>query len=187
MRIGEAEFGATAVITHRVRDGHRAEYEAWLEDISPLSGHYPGHLDWQIIRPIVGVTKTFTVIIRFDTQDHLKAWLGSPERNRLIEKVRPLLVAGDDVVVRDGLDFWFLPEAAKAQAPVRWKQLLVTWSAIYPLALGMPVLVGLALRWAGVPYFRYLDGLVVTGILVYLMVYVVMPRYTHLIRGWLFR
>ncbi len=60
----------------------------------------------------------------------------SPTRARLIEKVQPLFVAGDDFF-SSGLDFWFSPAGAKAKVPVRWKQYLVTWSAIYPLVLGV--------------------------------------------------
>lgn len=63
--------GATVVITHRIRAGKLAEYETWLEQIAPLCKAAPGHLDWHIVRPIAGLTETYTVIIRFDTAAHL--------------------------------------------------------------------------------------------------------------------
>ena len=179
--------GATVVITHRVRDGKHAEYEKWVEEIAPLSKTAPGSLDWQIIRPIPGLSETYTVIIRYDTHAHLKAWMESPTRARLIEKVQPLLVTGDDFYVSSGLDFWFTPPGAKAKVPVRWKQYLVTWSAIYPLVLGVPFVVTPVLRYLGVPDNRFITVFVGTGILAYLMVYVVMPRYTKLMHRWLFR
>ena len=111
--------------------------------------------------------------------------MDSPFRKQLIEKVRPLLVTGDDFFVSSGLDFWFTP--AGAQAPVRWKQYLVTWSAIYPLALGVPLLVVPALRGLGAPHSTLVTTLAVTGTVVLLMVYVVMPRDTKLARKWLFK
>ncbi len=113
--------------------------------------------------------------------------MDSPTRARLIEKVRPLLVTGDDFFVRSGLDFWFTPAGAKAQVPVRWKQYLVTWSAIYPLVLGVSFVITPVLQYFGVPDNRFVTTLAVTGIVVYLMVYIVMPRYTKLIHRWLFR
>jgi uncharacterized protein len=70
--------------------------------------------------------------------------------------------------------------------PVRWKQYLVTWSAIYPLVLAVPLLVKPVLQQLGVPDNHLLTTLVVTGTVVFLMVYLVMPRYTKLIRRWLF-
>jgi antibiotic biosynthesis monooxygenase (ABM) superfamily enzyme len=112
--------------------------------------------------------------------------MSSAERKRLIEKVRPLLAQDDDFFVRSGLDFWFTPEGAKAKVPVRWKQFLVTWSAIYPLVLGMPLVVAPALRQLGIPQDHYLNTLLVTGSVGLLMVYLVMPRYTKLIQRWVF-
>jgi antibiotic biosynthesis monooxygenase (ABM) superfamily enzyme len=110
----------------------------------------------------------------------------SPVRARLIEKARPLLVTGDDFFISSGLDFWFTPGGAKAQVPVRWKQYLVTWSAICPLVFGVPLVVAPVLRQLGVPNNHFLTTLVNTGIVVFLMVYLVMPRYTKLVQRWLF-
>ena len=183
---GSSNQGATVVITHRVREGKHADYERWLNEIGPICRASPGHLDWHIVRPISGLSETYTVIIRFDTRAHLQEWMESPARSRLIEKVQPLFVTGDDFFISSGLDFWFTPGGAKAKVPVRWKQYLVTWSAIYPLALGVPLVIGPVLQLLSVPNNHLLNTLVVTAIVVCLMVYVVMPRYTKLIQRWLF-
>lgn len=179
--------GATGVITHRVKEGQREGYERWLDEIGPISRKSPGHLDWTIIRPVAGLTGTYTVILRFDNKENLERWLGSPERKRLIEKVRPLLANDDDFFIRTGLDFWFAPDGANARVPVRWKQFLLTWSAIYGLALFVPGLVLPVLRALGVPQFRPLDVFITSGVLVALMVFIVMPHYTKLVQRWLFK
>lgn len=179
--------GATAVITHRVQAGQESQYEAWLEEISPLSQRSPGLLHWHLIPPIAGQTQTYTVLLRFDTHEHLLGWMHSEQRQALIAKVRPFLATDDDFFVRSGLDFWFVPEGAKAHVPVQWKQYLLTWSAIFPLALIVPRLLIPVLRRLGVPPLPLLDTLCVTGVLVFCMVYLVMPRYTRLVQRWLFR
>jgi uncharacterized protein len=181
------DHGATAVITHRLRQESHPDYERWLEEIAPLCKASPGHLDWHIVRPIPDLTETYTVVIRFDTRDHLQRWMESPDRARLIDKVRPLLVGGDDYFISSGLDFWFMPNEVKSKAPVRWKQYLVTWSAIYPLVLCVPLLVVPALKALGAPLITPITTLAVTGVVVFFMVYVIMPRYTKLIHKWLFR
>lgn len=181
-----SDVGATVVITHRVRSDKHAEYEAWVDEISPLSRSAPGHLDWNLVRPIPGATETYTVIIRFQATEHVKNWINSSERKRLIEKIQPLLVSEDDFYISSGLDFWFTPAGAKAKVPVRWKQYLLTWSAIYPLVLGVPQLVSPALGAIGFSPNVLLNTLAVTAVVVYLMVYVVMPRYTRLLQRWLF-
>jgi antibiotic biosynthesis monooxygenase (ABM) superfamily enzyme len=181
------ENGATVVITHRVRDGKETDYDNWLNEIGPLCRSYPGHLDWHLVRPIPGLTTTYTVIIRFDTREHLRQWMGSPDRQRLIERVRPLLATGDDYAITSGLDFWFTPpNAPGTKVPVRWKQFLITWSAIYFLALGAPLAVVPALQLFGMPDNRFLTTLFITATVVFLMVYVIMPRYTKLVRKWLY-
>lgn len=178
--------GATVVITHRVLQDQQPSYERWLTEIAPMCKAWPGHLDWHIVRPIPGLSETYTVVIRFDTQQHLKAWMASPERARLINKVQPLLASGDGFFVSSGLDFWFAPDGAKAKVPVRWKQFLMTWSAIFPLAHTVPWLVVPVSRSLGLPQDPTLNTLLVTGVVVFLMVYVVMPRYTRLMQRWLF-
>jgi uncharacterized protein len=177
---------ATVVITHRVCSDKHSEYESWLNEISPLCKASEGYLDWHIVRPISGLSETFTVIIRFDTQANLKQWMNSSSRVSLIEKVTPLLVTGDDFFISSGLDFWFTPAGAKAKVPIRWKQYLVTWSAIYPLSLLVPFVLLPLLDFLGIHDNRFLSGLLITGVIVFMMVYVVMPRYTNLIKKWLF-
>jgi hypothetical protein len=113
--------------------------------------------------------------------------MSSEHRNRLIEKVKPILAKDDDFFIKSGLDFWFTPEGARAKVPVRWKQFLVTWSAIYPLVLVVPLIVLPLLRLLGIPQHHYLDTLLISGSVVSLMVYFVMPRYTKFVKRWLFR
>lgn len=180
------QSGATAVITHLVVPGHEADYERWIDAIRPVVHRWPGHLDWHLIRPVAGVTRTFVVVLRFRDRAALEGWIGSAERKELIDQVRPILEAEDQFHIRSGLDFWFVPEGARAQVPVRWKQVLVTWSAIYPLVFVFPLIVFPVLRALGLPAHRALDTLVSTGLMVTLMVYVVMPHLTRLFRRWLF-
>ncbi len=178
--------GATAVVTHHIDKPHLEEYELWLNEIGPQCKRSAGFLDLQIIRPIRDITTTYTIIIRFDTHEHLKSWMHSDTRKILIDKVRHMLIKDDDFYINSGLDFWFTPQGAKAAIPVRWKQFLVTWSAIYPLVLFTPMAVVPLLDSMGMPQNKYLDTFIITGLIVSLMIYVIMPRYTKLIHRWLF-
>lgn len=178
--------GASVVINHRVLEGKDQEYEQWLSEIAPISHSAPGIIDWQIVRPIKGLTHTYTIMLRFDSVNNLKNWMESPERKRMIEKAQPLLVEGDKYEIKTGLDFLFSPPPEAPKAPVRWKQFLVTWSAIFPLTFLIPLVIVPLLRWLHIPQIRLIDTFVISGIVVFLMVYVVMPRYTKLIKKWLY-
>ena len=181
-----ADDGATAVISHRIRPGMTGQYEAWLNEIAAASRVADGVLDWQVVRPIAGLTDAYTVILRFSSHGRLKHWMNSPERAAYIERAKPFLAADDEFFIRTGLDFWFVPQGAKAKLPVRWKQFLVTWSAIFPLSLVSSQLVMPLLHDIGLPHERYVDALLGSGLVVALMVYLVMPRYTRLVQRWLF-
>ena len=179
--------GATVVITHNVLEGKQQEYENWLNEISPISKKSIGFLDWQIIRPIPNLTYTFTVILRFDTIENLKNWIESKERKKLIEKALPFFAKDDKYYIKSGLDFLFQSENENAKIPVRWKQFFVTWSAIYPLSTFIPILLLPLLRNFDFPQNRYIDSFFVSGIIVFIMIYLLMPPYTRLIKKWLYK
>jgi antibiotic biosynthesis monooxygenase (ABM) superfamily enzyme len=169
-----------------VRDAQHEDYERWLGQILPVVAAAPGFLDVQVIRPVRGLTDGYTVILRFDHEAALRRWLTSPERRRLIDSVQPILAQGDSYTLHSGIDYLFTPQGVGLRAPVRWKQFLVTFTAILPLTLGLPLLIGPLLRAIGWGE-RWVVVTVVSGVAVLLMVYVIMPRYTRLVRGWLYR
>lgn len=177
--------GASAVIIHHIFDGKILEYEKWLNEITPLTKHATGFIDLQIVRPIPKLTFVYTVIIRFDTVENLQMWLESEQRKLWIEKAEPLFRRHDRYQIRSGLDFLFEAPENSAKIPPRWKQYLVTWSAIYPISLLIPLLVLPVLRYLNIPQNHFSDALLISGTIVFLMVFVVMPKYTKLISKWL--
>ena len=77
---------------------------------------------------------------------------------------------------QEGLEFWFsLPEMPKVAVPTKWKMAVLTWLVIYPLILLLSTLAGWYLSMFH-PFFRML---IVSGILVTLMTYVLMPNITR--------
>src|SRR5690606_17124236 len=145
------------VISHHILDGKHQQYEEWLSEIAPICKSYPGHMDWQIIRPIPNLTFIYTVVIRFDNIKNLKNWMASQDRERLIEKAKPLFAKDDRYYINSGLDFLFLPLEEKTKIPTRWKQYLVTWSVIFPLVLGVPLVIIPLSRMLPIPQHPILD------------------------------
>ena len=150
--------GASVVINHQILDGQQKQYEDWLNEISPICRSFTGNIDWQIIRPIPNLTFIYTVIIRFDTIENLKNWMESEERKNLIQKAKPFLAKGDKYVIQSGLDFLFENENEKQKVPVRWKQYLVTWSAIYPLSILIPLIVLPILKTVNFPENKFISS-----------------------------
>lgn len=179
--------GATVVISHHIKSGKQEQYELWLNEIGPVCRSAHGNIDWQMIRPLPGLTYVYTIIIRFDTIVNLRAWMESATRRELIKKVKPLLAADDRYYIKTGLDFLFNAESENKKQPPAWKQFIVTWSAIYPLSIMVPLLVLPILTAINFPINTFLNAFIISGTIVFLMVYIVMPAYTRFLRTWLFK
>lgn len=175
----------TLLIRHQVIAQCRDDYEAWIREISSASRQFPGHMGVAIIRPHAAA-EPYSLVLRFDTHEHLKGWIDSPIRQSLLERARPWLRSIEEGEIETGLEFWFTPSPL---APLRarpFKQFLITLSAIYPLTQLLPWLLHPLQGWVIPLREPWLFGLLVAAVMVFLMVYVVMPRYTQLVARWLF-
>jgi hypothetical protein len=129
-------------------------------------------------------TRDFHLIQQFDNRQHLRQWIESEERARLLREARRLAASRTAVQQRTGLETWFhVPSEATAtmRPPPRWKMWLISLVAIYPLVLAFQVfVVPLTASWP-LP----LRALTFPLVLLTLMTYVVMPLITRLLRRWL--
>jgi len=174
----------TTVIRHRPKADAVARYEAWLKEIVPVASRFCGHRGVNVIRPH-GKSDAYTIVLHFDTMDYLRGWLDSEVRAHLIDQIRPYLRSDENIDIKTGLEFWFTPPPGGKPAKP-YKQFLVTLSAIFPLTIIVP--------WLFAPIFARQPALAVSGlrqflvaaVIVALMTYVVMPRYTRLVSRWLY-
>lgn len=97
-----------------------------------------------------------------------------------------MLLESEGLEFQTGLEYWFTPSGGKTVHARPYKQFLVTLSAIYPLTIVIPWLLRPVLRLDGIHRLPALHGFIVTAFIVFLMVYVIMPRYTRLVAKWLF-
>ncbi|MGV6477143.1 antibiotic biosynthesis monooxygenase [Azotobacter vinelandii] len=173
----------TLLIRHRVREGREREYEGWLRRTVDVAKGYPGHLGVDVLREQDGDRRRFTCVLRFASTGQLQAWLESADRRRLIEEVAPLLTDGDRLELSPGREFWFTP--GDVNPPPRWKQACVSFLAILPLSLLVPLLwqpLFEALPWLG----GYLpSNVLITLGIVLLVVYLFMPAVTRWFSAWL--
>jgi antibiotic biosynthesis monooxygenase (ABM) superfamily enzyme len=175
---------AAFVITHNVKAGAEHRYEEWTREILSAVSRYPGYLGREVFLPTAGNRK-YTIIVRFDTDEHLKDWTESGAREEFISRASDLLEKGDQNEIRTGIDFWFTPEGTRP--PKAWKQFLLTASAVYPLSLILPRLLAPLYRAAPALGHPLISALVMAALLTGLLTFVIMPRYTRLVRRWLYK
>lgn len=189
-RVSAPADSVSFVVRHHVRAGAHTAYEAWLVETMRTAAAFPGHQGVQVVRPAAGGVD-YTIIVSFATHDDATRWFQSAERARLIEAVQPQLEVAEQVSVGAGIDYWFQPESSTAgEPPVKapaWKQWLITTSVIWPLTMVVP--------WAFEPVFKALPALgaygvahgILAAVIVAIVVWLIMPRYTQLVHDWLFR
>jgi uncharacterized protein len=176
------EEGPVTVVVHQqVRPGHESDFENWLRGITQAMQGFGGHPGFQVRRPADPGNPEYLVLIRFDTLADLEAWERSDARREWLERAEPLVARPFVRERHTGLEVWFSPPPGRAQPP-RYKQVVVTAVAVYPLLLlTQVVLVPTLGDW---PVLA--RPLAVAGLMVPMMTYLVMPLATRVFARWLY-
>lgn len=178
----ETNKQVTAVISHYIRSGRESGYEEWVRGISQAARRFEGHSGVTVLRPQPGSRAEYVIILRFDKYDHLCRWMRSPERREWIERAKPFIEKPENVQVLTGLEALVSLPHTTSSPPSKYKTAFVTWIGVFICVS----LVGyfLAPYLAGLPYL--LRQAILTGLVVILLAYVVMPRLTRLFSKWLY-
>lgn len=177
------EHHVTAVITHLIKPGREEGYEEWMRGIIPVAKTFKGHLGVNILRPQKGLHSEYIIVLHFDNQENLQAWLDSDVRREWIERSKPLIQELENVQILSGLETWFeLPRRPLKTPPKRYKMALLTWLAVFfTLSIVRAIISPLL-----VPVPELLGQFITVGIVVLLLTYIVMPQLTRLFYKWLY-
>jgi uncharacterized protein len=181
--LSEAGDPVTTTVTRRVKPGHEASYENFLRGIIAAASDFEGHLGVEVFRPPAAGAGEYRIVYRFDTAEHLRAWLDSDAHAAWLQRAEPHVLGPVRAEFVTGLESWFtVPSTRPLAPPPPYKMALVTWLTIFPLITGVVIAIGPLV--AGVPLVARLG--VTTAITVPLMTWVVMPRVTRLLYRWLY-
>jgi antibiotic biosynthesis monooxygenase (ABM) superfamily enzyme len=171
---------ATMVVTWDVVPGRETEFETWAHDLNETATRFPGHLGATWLRA-EGTRHRYYTVLNFTDEDRLRKWLRSSEREELVRRL--------DGIAREhrqgdtsGLETWFSLPGESVPPPPRWKMVLVTLVAVYPINLLFQGVLAPLTQSAPV----WLRGLMFPVIMVPTLTYVIMPRLSRLLRGWLY-
>lgn len=173
----------TVAVTRRIRKGKEKEFEEWLAGVSAAAMKFPGHMGISVIRPAQGQAADYVLVFRYDSREHLRQWEESAERREWLDRAALLTVGEPNVQKTSGLEFWFTSGCPPASpAPPRWKMVLVTCAAIYPLINFLRWVAGF---WLG-KTSPWVTSLIMLPISISVMTYWLMPWLTRRLAFWLF-
>jgi antibiotic biosynthesis monooxygenase (ABM) superfamily enzyme len=173
----------TVDVLQRVKPGCEAAFEQVLTDLIAAAQSFKGHLGVNVFFSSSRTNSEYRIVFKFDHISHLKQWEISPIRQQLIKRASQLTVDAGQTSVLTGLETWFtLSPQPGLLPPPRYKMFVMTWATIF-------ILINLMNRLV-IPYLQFLPPLlatlIVTGFMVFLITYIVMPRLTKLFAGWLY-
>lgn len=167
-------------ITHEVKPGHEADYEAALREFARTSLQEPGTAGVLLLAPVPGTRGCEYGILRsFESQEACDAFYKSDRFRDFHDRTRSLVV--DQAVRRKlhGLEAFF--RDPQSNPPPKWKMALVTWLGVFPSALLWSTLLP-----------PYLDGMhdllvraIVNVLVVITLAWFVMPWLTKVFGPWL--
>lgn len=132
----------SAVISTRVRPGKEDEYRAWERRIAVAQSKAPGLQGYRFEPPLPGVHQDHVVILRFDSEANLQAWLDSPTRRKLIEEAEAHTEETHIRIARSGFEQWFRDDSGAASAAPVWKMNLLVLLMLYPVVFLFTLFVG---------------------------------------------
>jgi antibiotic biosynthesis monooxygenase (ABM) superfamily enzyme len=126
--------GVTEVILEQVRADMDDAYRQWLEKVQRIQAGFPGYRGVSLQPPIPNVQPRWTTLLRFDTPEHLDAWLRSPARRELLDEAAPWTESLQSHRLVAPFAGWF-PRLAPSGAPARWKQTMIVLLVLYPIVM----------------------------------------------------
>ena len=171
----------TAIISVRVDPDHVDGYLELYHQIDDAMSRAPGFVRTELFEPVPGTQDDHVVVFTFDGRDHLDAWLTSPERRAIIDRMQPFIETPHLINVVGGFGGWF--DLGGASEPKKWKQAAVVLLALYPTVLAIT----LVDNWILPDPPLAVDILIGNIIGVIVLTWLLMPPLTRALSRWLTR
>ncbi|MEP7071772.1 MAG: antibiotic biosynthesis monooxygenase [Verrucomicrobiota bacterium] len=171
----------TQVIISQVKPGMEDGYRAWASRIQQAQARYPGYRG-MYLQPPAGNGDHWTTLLRFDTTQHLEAWLAAPERAKLLQESKAFIEKEELMRLATSFPGWVPINPATGKGPPDWKTALLVLLGLYPIVV-------IELRFLN-PLLRGLDSSLATFIGNALSVagttFITMPLFVRAFGWWLF-
>jgi len=171
----------TQVILSQVKPGMEDAYRDWSARIQEAQSQYPGYRG-MYLQPPSSNGGHWTTLLRFDTQEHLEAWLAAPERAKLLQESKAFIENEELMRLATSFPGWVPINPLTGKGPPDWKTALLVLLGLYPIVV-------IELRFLN-PFLRGLDSSLATfvgnAISVAGTTFITMPLFVRAFGWWLF-
>ena len=124
----------TEIITVSVKPGMEEEYHAWVDRIRQMEAKFPGYRGLQLQPPIPGIQDDWVSLLRFDSSEHLNAWLESDARRAALKEIEPFIDRSEQQVAT-AFSGWFTFGDTTSQVPPNLKQGMIVLLVLFPVVM----------------------------------------------------
>ena len=143
----------SVLISTQVKAGEEEAFQRWQRRIAVEEAKFPGFQGYRIEPPMPGVQDQWVMAVRFDSDEHLDAWLNSEQRRQLLEQATSFDAGTHIRKIGSGFESWFA-SGDDTPPPPAWKQNALVLLMLYPFIFLFDALVQRPILQArGMPFW----------------------------------
>lgn len=173
----------TEVIFTRIKPGMEVTYRDWAVRIQVAQAKYAGYRG-MYLQPPAEKDGLWTAIIRFDTSEHLEAWMNSPERAELLRESKVFVAQEQLLRLATSFPGWVPINPLTGKGPPNWKTALLVILGVYPVVMFEIRFLSPLLTSLGFP--AALTTFIVNCLTAAATTFILMPRLVRWFGWWLF-
>ncbi len=171
---------STLIIKYKFDGQHQIQEEHWYAKLIDATDNAEGFIDRTELLA-VREDEYHTIVLRFDTAANAQKWMDSDIRKQILGEATERNIYSRREMVHNDNQFWFALTTKKMR---KWKQVIASFLAVYPLTLVIPKLIRSILDKMDIS-ISILNGVLSSMVISFLMVYVAIPLISKILKDWL--
>lgn len=131
---------STVIIQHWPPD-QADTFLAWQREVANLAGAYPGYQATEVYPPTGGDDDEWVIIVHFDDEAKLQAWLDAPERTAWLAELPREAHGWREHTMPTGFGTWVAGQTADGTPVPHWKSFLLVLLGLYPVVMLLTIVV----------------------------------------------
>ena len=173
----------TEVIFSKIKPGMDDTYREWAVKIQIAQAKYAGYRG-MYLQPPAEKDGPWTTIIRFDTAEHLEAWMEAPERAELLGESKAFIEHEQLMRLATSFPGWVPINPMTGKGPPNWKTAILVVLGLFPIVMLelrflSPILASLGLHASMATFIGNCISVAATT-------FITMPLFIHWFGWWLF-